>query len=332
VFVDVASFIRLLPGEPWIGYRQFCQMYLYPLMLLAYKGVAFHPWLRGNLDGIEPDVFRRLMSLRDVFRPGVLAHVIVHSRLQQRYSDTERDTRMDLRRAGVGKAVVEANVKRMQKLVSTLPGPVSRSPWMSYATANSYASDDSARKVAFVQAALDVHRPRLVWDLGCNTGQYARLAAAKADYVVACDADHVVIDALYAALRAEGVRNVLPLVANVASLSPDLGWRGLERSRFEARGRPDLVLCLALVHHLAIAAHLPLHEILDWLRSLGAPIVIEFVTRDDPMVRRLLRQTTASHEDYDGNVFEAALEQRFKVQERTPLQSGTRVLFRAVPS
>src|SRR5206468_3819805 len=54
VFVDVGSFERLPPGEPWAGYRQFCMLFLYPLMLQAYRGIAPQPWPRGSLEGIEP--------------------------------------------------------------------------------------------------------------------------------------------------------------------------------------------------------------------------------------------------------------------------------------
>src|SRR4051795_8872450 len=38
-FVDVGSFERLRDGEPWVGYRQFCMLYLYPLLLQSVKGV-----------------------------------------------------------------------------------------------------------------------------------------------------------------------------------------------------------------------------------------------------------------------------------------------------
>ena len=58
VFIDIPSFERLRPGEPWVGYRQFCQLFLYPLFLQAYKDVPFQPWLRGNLEGIEPSPVR----------------------------------------------------------------------------------------------------------------------------------------------------------------------------------------------------------------------------------------------------------------------------------
>jgi len=35
VFIDIPSFEKLNAGEPWAGYRQFCEMYLFPLMLTA---------------------------------------------------------------------------------------------------------------------------------------------------------------------------------------------------------------------------------------------------------------------------------------------------------
>src|SRR5205809_3934748 len=65
VFVDVGSFERLRQGEPWAGYRQFCALFLYPLLLQAWKGVPFNPWLRGSLEGIEPAALRGLLSFRD---------------------------------------------------------------------------------------------------------------------------------------------------------------------------------------------------------------------------------------------------------------------------
>lgn len=65
VFIDIPSFEKLNAGEPWAGYRQFCEMYLFPLMLTAYKNISHIPFLRGNLDGIPLDLMNNLLSLRD---------------------------------------------------------------------------------------------------------------------------------------------------------------------------------------------------------------------------------------------------------------------------
>jgi hypothetical protein len=121
-------------------------------------------------------------------------------------------------------------------------------------------------------------------------------------------------------------------VVDLADASPARGWRGLERRRLEERGRPDLVLCLALVHHLAIGRNVPFVELVGWLRSLGARLVIEFADRDDPMVSRLLAAKREEvHEGYGRDEFERALGQGFEVERREQLASGTRTLYLAAP-
>ena len=130
--------------------------------------------------------------------------------------------------------------------------------------------------------------------------------------MVAIDGDQVAIDRLYRELREEGREDILPLALDLVDSSPGLGWRGSERERLEDRGRPDLVLALALVHHLAIGANVPLAAIVDWLADLGGALVVEFPTRDDPMVARLLsRKRGDAHPDYGLESFEALLERRF---------------------
>jgi len=171
---------------------------------------------------------------------------------------------------------------------------------------------------------------RLAWDLGANDGRFAR--AVNADNVVAVDGDERVVGELFAALRDEGSRTILPLVVDLADPSPGRGWRGVERRRLEERGRPDLVLCLALVHHLAIGRNVPFAELVRWLRGLDSRLVIEFAGRDDPMVQRLLAAKRAeTHEDYGRDQFERALREAFELERQEELSAGTRTLYLARP-
>jgi hypothetical protein len=119
---------------------------------------------------------------------------------------------------------------------------------------------------------------------------------------------------------------------NLADPSPGLGWRGLERRSLPDRGTPDLVLCLALVHHLSISGNVPVAAVIDWLDSLSAGLVIEFPTPDDPLVRRLLaRKRAHDHPDYTRDWFERSLEEHFEVVRSEELAGGTRVLYQARP-
>jgi SAM-dependent methyltransferase len=332
VFVDVGSLEPLRPGEAWAGYRQFCMLNLYPLLLQAYRGVPFNAWLRGSLEGIAPAEMRSLLSLRDLLRPGVITHVRLLSSLERRLGSSERNVRTELREAGFGKELIRSNARRLLRLVRRLEPRPPTSDWTRYGPTTTYEEADAERKAAFVETAAASARHRLAWDLGAGHGRYTRIAARHADYTVALDADPAVVDLLFRSLAAEGERSILPLVGNVADPAPALGWRGRERTPLEERGRPDLVLCLALVHHLALSASVPLAELVAWLRGLGGTVVVEFVSPQDPMAKRLLERKRAGlHPDYERGTFERLLGEAFAIERTEELASGARVLYLCRP-
>ncbi len=330
-FIDVGSFTTYVAGDPWAGYRQFCETFLYPLLLQAYRNVPFHPWLRGSLEGIAPEQCLALLSGRHLLRRGVLAHVYLQAKAQARYEDTPGDVRQELHAAGFGAALIKHNIDRLRRTVEGLRWEPGRSTWSEYQREHSYDDADLQRKAGFVERILAVRRWPLVWDLGCNTGSYSRLAAKHADYVLALDADHVVVERLYRALDDGGPANVLPLVADVANPSPGLGWRGRERLPLGDRGAPALILCLALVHHLVIGRNIPLDDFVDWLAHFGAEVILEFVGRDDPMVDRLLRNRRGREIDYSEAAVSAALGRSFGAVSSETLASGTRTLYHCRP-
>jgi hypothetical protein len=330
-FVDVGSFERMREGEPWVGYRQFCMLYLYPLLLQSAKGVPFHPWLRGSIDGIRPSEIRPLMNFRDRFRKGVFTHVILHAKLEQRYAGKPQQVKDEVKRV-FKKELFVANVRKMRKLVERLEWDPPEGVWTAYGERNSYTDDDARRKDDFVREVATSRDWNLVWDIGANNGRYSRIAAEGAKTVVAVDADQGPVELLYRDLKTEGNDRILPLTMNLADPSPGLGWRGLERKAMPDRGKPDLVLALALIHHVAISANVPVKEFVDWLASLGSALVIEFPTREDPMVKQLLApKRDGLHPDYELDFFERTLKDAFELERSERLQSGTRVLYYARP-
>jgi hypothetical protein len=332
LFVDVGSFEQLRDGEPWVAYRQFCTLFLYPLLLHAWKGIPHQPWLRGSLDGITPQQCRDLLSARDLFRRGALTHVALHARLERRHAGRGGDVKTELKKAGFKKELIVANVRGLERLISRLEPSTDTSTWSSYELTTTYTEADAERKREFVAAAVAAVAPRLVWDLGCNEGRHSRIAAETAETTVAMDADALVVGRLYEELRREGLKNVLPLVVDVTDPSPGLGWRLSERRPLTERGRPDLTLALALVHHVSISGNVPIDEFVGWLYALGGETVVEFPTRDDPMVQRLLsRKRSGDHADYNRDWFERSLRERYDIVTSQDLAGGQRVLYRARP-
>lgn len=328
VHIDIPSFEPLALGEPWVGYRQFCELFLYPLMLEAFRGIAFRPLLRGQIDGIPAADMRRMLSARDLLRRGVLLHVVAQSALQGRYATGARDVRGALARAGFDKSLISNNVQKLASLIGGLAPARVATEWSDYDRTHSYDPAEVERKTAFVRRAAATRRWRMAWDLGCNTGSFSRIVAAHADQVVAMDRDPMAIEYLYQREKAgEASRSILPLVINLADASPNQGWLGSERKGLAERGRPEFTLCLALVHHIVITANIPLQSFIGWLADLGTSVVIEFVGRDDEMVQTLLANREDQYADYHEDVFRALLVARFDIVDELALKGGKRVLY-----
>jgi len=336
VFIDIGSFEPVT--GPWPGYRQFCRTFLFPLLIQAHLGIAFQPYLRGGIEGLLPADVAGMFGGRRKWKRGVLRNVVLHGALERRAQSGKTDrasseeVKAELRRSGFGVELAKATAKKLLKLVRSLDAARRGSTWDDYRDTCSYSDSDAAAKRAFVEQALSGTRPRTVLDLGANDGEYSMLAAVHADLVVAADADETVVDGLYRRLHQDGITNVLPIVMNLTDPSPSIGWRNEERSSFADRARPDVVLALALVHHLVIGANIPMPQVVEWLRSFDARVVVELVHPDDPMTQRLLANKPAGlFDDYGIDAFEGLLERHFDVRSREELPGGTRTIYLAEP-
>ncbi|HUI84740.1 MAG TPA: methyltransferase [Candidatus Binatia bacterium] len=328
LFIDVLSFAPLQRGDCWAGYNQFCRTMLYPLMLEAHKQVPFQPWLRSELEGIDPVVFSNLFRGLERRRPGVLSHVTAQAWLMRKFAAAGYSVRQQISSAGMTPQMIARNVLRLRKLVLKLRPASYKSAWSDYSR-DHYAAEALAQKEAFVNECVAGRRFELVWDLGCNDGRFSRIVAGAASTVLAVDSDAGSIERLYGELRKEQRANILPLLMNLANPSPSQGWASGERTSLVERGKPDLTLALALVHHLVITANIPVAAVVGWLAETTRELVIEFISKDDAMVRRLLLNKDDTYADYSRAAFERRLEERFRIGRRLELPGGTRFLYHA---
>jgi hypothetical protein len=330
-FIDAGSFEKRKKSDPWYGYRQFCEMFLYPLMLQGHLGVGFQPFLRGAVNGISPDTMRKLLpaSIRRP-RKGRLTHVVLHAAAQNRFADSNVEMKKEAAKAGMGASVLDATLSKLEKIVKGLTLGDKKSTWSEYTERGHYIENSLDEKERFVRDAVAARPRRLVFDIGCNDGAFSRIASAHSDFVVAMDADPLVVDRLYNTLKAEENGKILPLYVDMSDSGGGIGWRGKERPGVFDRGNPDIVLYLAVIHHVAITFNIPVAAQLDMLATLSPEIVIEMPHADDPMVRKLLVNKRAGiHDDFSLDEFERLLNERFTVQSKMLLSSGTRTIFHA---
>ncbi len=323
VLIDTLSFARLREGEPWVAYRQFCQHFLAPLALMVMRDARLGSLLRAHLDGVPLDLAARLLPWRSRLRPGLLMHLHLHARSQARWANDPGKAR-DVSRRGMSLRAREGLVDSLESAVRGLKPKPSRSAWRDYYDATSYSDEGLRHKEDLVGAYLADCAPGMTWDLGANTGRFARLAADAGRTTVAWDLDPHAVEAAYATAAEDGV---LPLVLDLANPSPALGWAHRERASLAARGPAQATLALALVHHLAIAGNVPLPRIAAFCAEITRDLIVEFVPKEDPQVRRLLASREDVFPDYHRKGFEAAFAVRFETVRTDVVRGTERALY-----
>ncbi len=323
--IDTLSFEPYEPGLPWVGYRQFCQHFLAPLALMAYRDVRLGTLLQSHLAGLPLDMATRLLPWRTRMRPGLLMHLHLHSRAQARHADSTQDReslkgRMSQRR-------LEALLDSLASAVRGLNWNPGDTPWASYGDQSSYSDAGQADKERLVAEYLTQVDADSVWDLGGNVGIFSRIATSVGASVVSIDSDPGAIDLNYRQMADKGERSLFPIVSDLTSPSPALGWENREVPSLIERGPAGLVMALALIHHLAIGNNTPFERLAQFFASLGRSLLIEFVPPEDPMVRRLLAMRNHTFPWYTQGAFEAAFGQRFKVLRSDNVADSQRRLY-----
>jgi len=328
VFIDVSSLRRYRDGELWLGHRQFCEQFLNPLLLEAIVGVPFQNWYRGCLEGIPADQLARILPLRSKLNWRVLAHVVMQARLQSAASQKPVEELGSAARRKFPRAGLVSMLRQLLKWIRKLnPADLKASTWSDYETSRTYDEPALQAKMGFVSEFVQATKPAMMWDLGCNAGEYS-LAALRsgAGYVVGFDFDRGALDEAFKRSRQQRA-NFLPLLLDAANPSPRQGWRQSERAGVQERGPCDALLALAFEHHLTIARNVPIPSFLDWLTGLGRCGVVEFVEKHDSTVQKMLALREDVFDDYSLANFEQALGQRARIVKRMQLPGSSRHLF-----
>lgn len=223
---------------------------------------------------------------------------------------------------------LEGLLDSLRRAIESLPNPRGRSEWREYYSASDhYSAEASERKEDLVARWIDGLRPSTVWDLGANTGRFSRLASSRGIEAVAFDVDPFCVDEVYMAARRGGDTHLNAVVSDLTNPSPGLGWANKERQSLEQRGPVDLVLALALIHHLALANNIPLPMIVDQLARFGRAAILEFVPKDDPKAQMLLRDREDIFDAYTQEMLEGTLARRFRIASQELLGDSGRTLY-----
>lgn len=324
---DTLSFETYGEGEPWVAYGQFCRHFLAPLALMSRVSPDLLGLLRVHLDGVPLPLASALLPGSTKLSPGLAMHLHAHGRAS---GVSARD--VSPRAARLSRTAYLALLDSLRRTVEGLTWTPEGTTWADYSGDNNYTDASYAAKRTLVGEVLaSVGEVGVLWDLGANTGDFSRLAAEMGFRTLAWDLDPAAVERNYRRVRADGETRLLPLLQDLSNPSPNLGWGQEERSGLLARADADVLLALALIHHLRIGGLVPLDRIaalfVDLLPNATGHAIVEWVPKEDSQVRRLLRSREDVFGDYDQDGFERAFGEPFEILRREPIPGTVRTLY-----
>ncbi len=322
-FIDHLSFDLLSQHGMWPAYGQFCRHFLAPLALMSRVDLNLNKLLELHIDGVPLELAAKLLPSSTRFSPGLYMHLHLHARLVSKHGGT----RKKVAARQISAEQLGAIAKSLLALVSGLEPKTARTEWGDYYCDTNYSDQSFDTKKRLLRELVGKVRPRRMWDVGANDGTFSRLVKDLADEIVSMDIDPVAVGRNYRACRSTGIANVTPLVIDLCNPSPAIGFANRERPSLADRGRPDLVVALALIHHLAISNNLPFADIAGYFASLTDHLVIEFVRKRDSQVERLLLNRPDIFDGYTEHAFRSAFGARFTILEERPIPGAERTLY-----
>jgi hypothetical protein len=200
--------------------------------------------------------------------------------------------------------------------------------WSEYDRDMNYQDRSLGHKKVLVSEMIEQIQPNIIWDLGANIGIFSRIAAARNVPVISLDADPGAIEKNYLWGKANGEKNTLPLIVDLFNPSPAIGWLNAERASLVERGPADLVMALALIHHLAISNNLPLSKIAEFFSAICRRwLIIEYVPKSDSWAQWLLRSRTDIFSDYTQDHFERTFAPFFKIRFCKNIEGSERSIY-----
>ncbi len=327
IFIDLLSLDKYNEGDYWIGYNQFLQEYLNPLLMQSLKGITFNNWYKGNLNGIYTEDLNKILSIKDKISLKIYMHVVLLEKfLRKTTSDPNIIIKKFKKKKNLSKNSYKSILIQLKKWIENLEPAKRKSVWENYSIENTYEKNQKEKKLKILQEFINKLKPNKIIDLGCNDGYYS-IESLKLDCksAVGVDFDPNAINQAYKNSKSIE-KSFLPLYMDFMNPSSNLGWNEKERYSFLERANFDCVIAFAFEHHLSIANNVPLEQTINWILKIAKKGLIEFVSKEDFTIQNMLSVKGDIFPDYNKENFEYIINKKaniIKVNEIT----NTRVIY-----
>ena len=279
--------------------------------------------VNSYLDGIPLDLTRTLLPFRAKSTFSLFTHLYLHAKSQKHYADKKNH----VKQRKMSRISLLGLVDSLESAIRKLDFQPRGTEWARYHAENNYSQAAMDHKRRLVAEFLERLQPESAWDLGANTGEFSRIAAGKGIRTISFDIDPACVEINYQKCRADGTTNILPLLLDLTNPSPAIGWQNMERMSLLGRGPADLVMALALIHHLAISNNLPFYKIAEFFSRICKTLIIEFVPKTDSQVQRLLSSRQDIFHMYLQEQFESQFSCYFRIIKSHAINDMERIVY-----
>jgi 2-polyprenyl-3-methyl-5-hydroxy-6-metoxy-1,4-benzoquinol methylase len=325
VFIDTLSFEKYDESKPWIAYRQFCECFLFPLLIEHYLKIDVQKLLSVYLEGIPAGTTAKLLPATSRFKLSVWLHVYLQASVNSNNKPTSKAAT-----ASFSKAKLLNLIDSLQNAIKPLHVKTTiQSTWNNYYGETILSKNylDAKEKI-FRDFVSDINDGRTM-DVGCNDGYFSKILAEKNPNVIAVDFDSQCVNKLYLDIKSGAINGILPFCIDLTNPSPAVGFNHSERQSFAERGKADTVTALALIHHIVLSKNVPLPDVAKMLADLTKKhLVIEFVPINDEKSQQLIANKTTYHKPYDSAAFEAHFSAYFETERKQVIPGTERILYR----
>ena len=323
IFIDTLSFEKF-EEKPWNAYAQFCRHFLAPLLLITYTDNRLQNLLRDYIDGIPLDLASKLLPFKTKINPSIMMHIHLHAK---KTIQLEGDASVNVKALKMSKNQQLAIIDSLKDLVKSLKWQPQGTEWGEYYTFTNYSDESFNKKKEIVSGFIDKVQPKNLWDLGANNGLFTRLGSEKGIPSIAFDIDPIAVEKNYLQIKTQKEENLLSIISDLTNPTPAIGWANKERMSFIKKGKADVVMVLALIHHLSISNNLPFEKIAYFFSEFAKNLIIEFVPKSDSKVKILLSTREDIFPNYTEECFENEYSKYFDIIEKIKIDNTERTLY-----
>lgn len=325
IFIDHLSFDLCDKYPIWPAYGQFSRHFLAPLVLMSKVDPGLNSLLKIYIDGIPLPIARKLVPFRKLLSIGLLIHFVWHANSQRKY-ENKGDVLKNTKKLSTGQMLNFAI--SLKETIVKLRWEPKGTEWGEYYDDTNYNGSAMESKIKIISDFVKkVPSAKIIWDFGGNTGDMSRAIHEYTEHIICFDIDTAAVEKNYLKVKKSKVAKILPLIMDFTNPSPAIGFASKERHSLDSRGKADIGLALALIHHLAISNNIPLAYIAKYFASLCKFLIIEFIPKEDSQVQRLLLSRNDIFSSYTHDDFVDIFSNYFEILSHEKIADSERTLF-----